>query len=68
MTPEQKEEFLAEVRGIRSKARNAALEEAAQIASVRYKEWGKPTVLVSCDVSACEDIASAIRALKEPEQ
>lgn len=52
--------------------RNAALEEAARVAERRYEAWqagdgyadADGLHAVSCDVTACENIASAIRALK----
>jgi hypothetical protein len=45
-------------------ARNEALEEAAKAAESRHAKWGDGEV--SCDVTACEDIAKAIRLLKDP--
>jgi hypothetical protein len=47
-------------------AHNVALERAAKVAMCRHKFWNKhPTKhKVSCDVTACEDIAAAIRGLK----
>ena len=45
--------------------RRLGLEEAADLAEFRYEHWNHTKGHgVSCDVSACEDIASAIRALK----
>lgn len=46
-------------------ARDDALEEAATLAETRWHEWNEcwPPV-VECDASACEEIATAIRALK----
>lgn len=43
--------------------RDRALEEAEMVARYRYKGWTEASG-VSCDVTACEDIANAIRALK----
>lgn len=46
-------------------ARAVALEEAAALAEDRHKHWNRTSGYgVSCDVTACEDIARAIRALK----
>jgi hypothetical protein len=46
--------------------RRDALEEAADVAEFRYEYWNSVKGHgVSCDVTACEEIAAAIRALKE---
>jgi hypothetical protein len=46
-------------------ARAIALEEAAELAEFRYEYWKHANGDgVSCDVTACEEIAAAIRALK----
>lgn len=48
------------------------LEEAAKVAESRYEKWRTPHKddakpgEVCCDVTACADIAAAIRALKDP--
>lgn len=48
-----------------------ALEDAAKVAERRHEEWRLPHPddaqdgEVCCDVTACEDIAAAIRALGE---
>ncbi|MFN7609223.1 MAG: hypothetical protein ACK5PJ_07865 [Ralstonia sp.] len=48
------------------------LEAAAKVAESRYEKWRMPHKddakpgEVCCDVTACADIAAAIRALKEP--
>ena len=46
---------------------NAAIEAAAKVAMHRWKSWPQlaPHELVKCDVTACEDISAAIRALKK---
>ena len=52
--------------------RIAALEEAARVAEDRHEHWRMPHPddakpgEVCCDVSACRDIATAIRSLKGP--
>lgn len=48
----------------RIRARNEALREAAVLAQGRYQVWG-PESGVQCDVTACEEIATAILALIE---
>jgi hypothetical protein len=46
--------------------RRLGLEEAADLAEFRYEHWNHTKGHgVSCDVTACEEIAAAIRALKE---
>lgn len=55
-------------------ARTAALEEAAKVAEVRHEQWRMPhpddamPEEVCCDVSACRDIAAAIRALSSEKE
>lgn len=50
--------------------RDEVLEEAAKVAERRHKEWRMPHKddakpgEVCCDVTACQDIAAAIRAMK----
>jgi FtsZ-binding cell division protein ZapB len=48
------------------RARDDALEEAAQTASARHLAWQEQAgaCLVDDDISACSDIADAIRALR----
>lgn len=44
---------------------NGAIRAAARIAESRHKHWNSAKGHgVSCDVTACEEIATAIRALK----
>ena len=48
------------------RARQETLEEAAELAEFRYEHWNHTKGHgVSCDVTACEEIARAIRALKD---
>jgi hypothetical protein len=44
--------------------RKSGLYEAAALAESRHEQWTTDSG-VSCDVTACEDIAEAIRALKD---
>jgi hypothetical protein len=45
---------------------NAAIRRAAQTAETSHERWhGTEGHGVSCDVTACEEIATAIRALKD---
>lgn len=49
---------------IRKRVRNETLDEAAALARHRYKTWHSGSG-VSCDASACEEIAKGIESLKE---
>lgn len=63
-------EARAAVAAARAQGRREGLEEAAKVAEVRYRAWKMPHPddsdlgEVCCDVTACEDIAKAIRALE----
>lgn len=64
-----------QVEKARAQGRDDGLEEAAKAAEKRYEVWiagdglidGEGLPAVTCDVSACANIATAIRALKSGE-
>lgn len=58
-------DLIAFITAERVKARQEAFEVAAALAEDRHRHWNRTADHgVSCDVTACEDIARAIRALK----
>lgn len=61
----QNREVSDEAKAAWATSRAVALEEAATLAEFRYEHWKHANGAgVSCDVTACEEIAAAIRALK----
>jgi hypothetical protein len=65
MSDNQHADLVAFITTERVKARQEAFEVAAALAEDRHTYWNRTEGHgVSCDVTACEDIARAIRALK----
>jgi len=62
-------ERIAELEAAVVKARKEGMLRAAEIAQKRWRAWGRsdPHGPVECDVTACENIADAIRAEAEKE-
>lgn len=54
--------LVAALRAAEAEGRRKALEEAARVAETRHELW-RDGHFVECDVTACEDIATAIRTL-----